>query len=241
MARQRMIKPDFWADEALIECSMSARLLFIGMWNFADDFGNLQRSAKKIKMQVFPADAIDCEPLINELITHGLLIAYSVSNDKYLNIKGFLKHQTINRPSSSSIPKPKFIDYSVSNQELISEQDMSTQPEEKRKEKNIYGDSDESKNPTPQKKSSNRGSRFDEGLALPESWRAYCVERRPDLNPESVFEDFREHWLSAPGQKGVKTDWSLTWQTWVRKQFTQKPAPSKTTATNIFEARHAGR
>lgn len=104
MARIRTIKPDFWTDEKLTECSMSARLLFIGLLNFADDRGNLARSAKKIKMQVFPADSIDCEPLIQELITQGVLSEYSVSGDKYLNIKGFLKHQVINRPTPSNIP-----------------------------------------------------------------------------------------------------------------------------------------
>lgn len=106
MARIRTIKPDFWTDEKLTECSMSARLLFIGMFNFADDNGNLSASAKKLKMQIFPADNVDCQPLLDELIAHGILIEYSVSGDKYLNIKGFKKHQVINRPSTSSIPQP---------------------------------------------------------------------------------------------------------------------------------------
>lgn len=106
MARIRTIKPDFWTDEKLTECSLSARLLFIGLLNFADDNGNLTRSAKKIKMQIFPADVIDCEPLIIELSTHGVLSEYSVSGEKYLNIKGFKKHQLINRPSKTSIPEP---------------------------------------------------------------------------------------------------------------------------------------
>lgn len=86
---------------------MSARLLFIGLLNFADDSGNLNRSAKKIKMQVFPADAFDCEPLICELIAQGVLTEYSVSGEKFLQIKGFVKHQVINRPTKSNIPPPE--------------------------------------------------------------------------------------------------------------------------------------
>jgi hypothetical protein len=85
---------------------LSARLLFIGTWNFADDNGNLQASAKKLKMQIFPADNIDCEPLLNELIAHGVLIEYSVNNENFLHIKGFKKHQVVNRPSSTKIPQP---------------------------------------------------------------------------------------------------------------------------------------
>lgn len=86
---------------------MSARLLFIGLLNFADDSGNLNRSAKKIKMQVFPADAFDCEPLICELIAQGVLTEYSVNGEKFLQIKGFTKHQVINRPTKSNIPPPE--------------------------------------------------------------------------------------------------------------------------------------
>lgn len=107
MARIRTIKPDFWTDEKLTECSVSARLLFIGLLNFADDSGNLNRSAKKIKMQVFPADSFDCEPLICELIAQGVLTEYSVSGEKFLQIKGFIKHQVINRPTKSNIPPPE--------------------------------------------------------------------------------------------------------------------------------------
>jgi len=104
MARIRTIKPEFWSDGALIECSLSARLLFIGTWNFADDRGNLDRSAKQIKARVFPADAIDCEPLLHELMTQGLLVEYSASDKKYLHIQGFTKHQLIDRPSKPTCP-----------------------------------------------------------------------------------------------------------------------------------------
>lgn len=83
---------------------MSARLLFIGTWNFADDAGNLDRSAKQIKARVFPIDNVDCEKLINELLAVGLLIEYSVSDKKYLHIQNFHKHQVINRPSKPTCP-----------------------------------------------------------------------------------------------------------------------------------------
>jgi hypothetical protein len=106
MARIRTIKPDFWTDEKIVELSFEARLFFIGSWNFADDNGNLQRSAKKLKMQIFPADALDCEPIIQSLMTHGLLSEYEVKGEKYLHIKGFTAHQVINRPSKTGLPVP---------------------------------------------------------------------------------------------------------------------------------------
>ncbi|MGM1188127.1 DnaT-like ssDNA-binding domain-containing protein [Serratia liquefaciens] len=116
MARIRTVKPEFWTDEKVVECSIAARLLFIGLFNFANDKGCLERSPRRIKMQVFPADSMDCEPLLQELITHGLLTEYSVNDVQYLHISGFLKHQKINRPSQTNIPVPPgFNDNSVSN------------------------------------------------------------------------------------------------------------------------------
>lgn len=120
MARIRTIKPDFWTDEKIVELDMPARLFFIGCWNFADDNGNLQRSAKKLKMQVFPADAIDCEPLIQSLMTHGLLTEYEVNGEKFLHINGFKKHQVINRPSKTGLPTPD----SVSNTDTLTEDSL---------------------------------------------------------------------------------------------------------------------
>lgn len=107
MARIRTIKPDFWTDEKIVELDFAARLFFVGSWNFADDNGNLQRSAKKLKMQIFPADAIDCEPVIQSLLTHGLLSEYEVNGEKFLHINGFRKHQVINRPSKTGLPTPE--------------------------------------------------------------------------------------------------------------------------------------
>jgi hypothetical protein len=104
MARIRTIKPEFWTDERVGECSVSARLLLIASLNFADDYGGLDRSAKQLKAQAFPYDAIDCEPLVLELVGVGLLIEYEVANRKYLHIKGFRKHQKVEKPAKPRIP-----------------------------------------------------------------------------------------------------------------------------------------
>jgi len=56
MARKRMIDPGYWSDDKIIELEPIQRLLFIGMWNFADDAGVLKYSPKQIKARIFPAD-----------------------------------------------------------------------------------------------------------------------------------------------------------------------------------------
>ena len=59
---------------------------------------------------------------------------------------------------------------------------------------------------------------------LPEDWNPgrigtrYALEQGlSDRQIERCIADFRDYWLSAPGQKAMKTDWMRTWQTWVRK------------------------
>jgi len=108
MARYRTIKPEFWSSEQVMECSLTARLMFIGMWNFADDAGRLSYSAKTIKAQIFPGDDVsadDIRRMIDELSSNGLVIQYVVDGKEYLSITGW-HHQKIDRPQKPKHPEP---------------------------------------------------------------------------------------------------------------------------------------
>lgn len=105
MPRNRMIKPEFWGNEQLVECSFGARLLFIGLMNFADDNGLLQNRPKKIKMNIFPADNVDVEKFINELVNVELIQLYESNGHEYIWIINFTKHQRIDKPNYDS-PTP---------------------------------------------------------------------------------------------------------------------------------------
>lgn len=108
MARIRTIKPEFWTSDQVVSCSPTARLLFIGLWNFADDAGIHPSSVKRIKMEIFPADDFDSATirrLVVELLEIGLLEEYQVDGTDYLIITGW-KHQKIEKPSYK-YPKPE--------------------------------------------------------------------------------------------------------------------------------------
>ena len=104
MARIRSIKPDFWTDEKIVEVSAFARLLFIGLWNFADDDGRMVFSPKKIKMQIFPNDSLDISELFGELRGKSLINIYDVDGIEYLQIKNFTEHQKIDKRTPSKLP-----------------------------------------------------------------------------------------------------------------------------------------
>lgn len=108
MARIRSIKPEFWTSEQVMECSSSARLLFIGLWNFCDDSGRHPLTPRQIKALIFPADDLTVENvrgMIDELSTNGLLDIYTVENKEYLQVTGW-QHQKIDRPQKPKYPGP---------------------------------------------------------------------------------------------------------------------------------------
>ena len=105
--RARNIKPGFYKDEKLVECSAWARLLAPGLWMLADKEGRLADKPKQIKMEVFPADSVDVEPLLRELHTHKHILRYEMNGLKYIQVLGFSEHQSPHYSEKiSMIPAP---------------------------------------------------------------------------------------------------------------------------------------
>lgn len=101
MARIRSIKPEYWIDEKVTDLNPWARLLFIGMWNFADDQGYIDDKPRRIKMQVFPGDDLDIADLIADLVAAGLLTPYDSPVGPVLHIRNWDKHQKVDRASGA--------------------------------------------------------------------------------------------------------------------------------------------
>ena len=81
---------------------------------------------------------------------------------------------------------------------------------EKRREENKKNSIEVAKAP--------KASRLDASLVLPAEWLEFCKTTRPDLDPQSIFDQFKDYWVSVGGQKGTKLDWTATWRNWVRNQ-----------------------
>jgi len=77
-----------------------------------------------------------------------------------------------------------------------------------------------------QKKVNNkRGSRLAQDWFLNKSMGDWAIQERPDIDVRQVAEQFKDYWISQPGQKGVKLDWDATWRNWVRNTKAVKPNP----------------
>ena len=97
MARNRMIKPEFWASETLMRVSRDSRLLFIGLWNFCDDYGFCMGSNRRVLGDVFPVDEsvteANVKKWVSELIGVNVVIPLEYKGKKLLFIKSWGEHQ----------------------------------------------------------------------------------------------------------------------------------------------------
>lgn len=121
MSRIRTIKPEFWTSEQIVECSPIARLLFIGTWNFCDDYGNHPLSLKALKMKIFPNDEVTLEQmqdLFDELLNNGLVSVYSHGENTFFHVVGW-RHQKIDRPTQKFPQPAKLDDDSTSDRRAI--------------------------------------------------------------------------------------------------------------------------
>jgi len=111
MSRIRQIKPEFYLDDELAQCSRDARLLFPGLWILADRAGRLEYRPAKIKAQVFPydddIDAAKTRELLEQLASRRFILIYEVGGRSYIQIRTFEKHQHCHRNEQpSQIPGP---------------------------------------------------------------------------------------------------------------------------------------
>lgn len=137
MARQRMIKPEFFDSESLGACSIPSRLAFIGLWVEADDYGRMKLQPKRLMKRIFPYDRINLSKFVSylaELERVGCIRTYEVDGEEYIYVPNFNVYQTINRPSKSTIPEPPETDKS-SIHTLLNEHSMSTHTKERKKER----------------------------------------------------------------------------------------------------------
>lgn len=93
MPKIRGFKADLWTDEDFVELSPWARLLWMGMWNYACDNGHLADKSKQIKMRVLPTDDVNCADLLREIATQGLI----ERADGWITIPNLTRHQKPDR------------------------------------------------------------------------------------------------------------------------------------------------
>ncbi len=108
MPRQRMIKPEMWVDEGFLSLSVPARLLFIGLISFADDYGRGLATDRCLKAKVFPADEVtmdDVRKYLGEVTDSVNVRVYEAEGKQYYQLTKWQDHQRVPHPVESTIPE----------------------------------------------------------------------------------------------------------------------------------------
>lgn len=116
MARARLIKPDFFDDEAMCSLPLGARLLFVSLWTQADRDGRLENRPAKFAAFAFPAmgnEALQAKSRkevqcwLDSLVEAGCVVRYEVNGRSYLHIPSWTDHQKVHKNEpQSTLPAP---------------------------------------------------------------------------------------------------------------------------------------
>lgn len=116
MPRIRTIKPEFWSSPDVAKASAVARLAYIGMWNWADDYGRGTLNLKELEGFIFPNDDIkelsvgtseNFRCVVKEVVDTFGIIIYEVHGRTYYAIPTWADHQRTERKAKSKYPAPE--------------------------------------------------------------------------------------------------------------------------------------
>ena len=129
MSRARNIKPGFFKNEDLAECTFEARLCFIGLWVLADRDGRLEDRPKRIKGELFAFDCVEVEPLLQQLQQHGFILRYDADGVRAIQILKFAQHQRPHYTESSyGIKPPPLPEFAPHDEHIKPENSAATPP-----------------------------------------------------------------------------------------------------------------
>lgn len=238
MARARNIKPGYYANEDLAECSVWARYIFPGLWMLADREGRLEDRPKRIKGELLRFDDQPIEPLLAELASkkdaQGIpfIVRYQNSDGRFIQISKFSVHQTPHYSEKQSVIKPPSFPESPSDDGLDNPgalQEHSgnspglkggSQPPDSLNPDSLNPDCSDSGSSNPPSKQSKK-TRKKPGTPAPETF-----EVTDDMAQWAVDEGVAEERLGPETRKFLDhhrargtlfADWNAAWRTWIRK------------------------
>jgi DnaD/phage-associated family protein len=105
-----MIDPEIWQSEDFSKLSLLARLIFIGLFSNADDYGRGRAKPVYIRSLVFPYDdnikVQDVEKALKEIKAIMSIVFYESNENQYYSLVNWDKWQRVDKPQKSKIPPP---------------------------------------------------------------------------------------------------------------------------------------
>lgn len=256
MSRIRSIHPGFFTDEAVLECSLAARLLYLGLLVEADCHGVFQWRPVQLKVRLLPMEPFDgpaMTALLQELAQADLVKRYEVGGQAYGVVKGFQKYQRPKNPAYLYPLPDEYRNYALSGSSdgggaadkvdplpqdptakviVLPQRSPSAPPAEGENarmepESDRRGEDREGVGGDAPRK---RGSRLAATWALTPELLAYGVGLGLTTRQvAAAAERFRLHWGASAGRNAVKLDWNLAFQGWLRDDVDRKGIGAKPT------------
>lgn len=241
MARARNIKPSFFLNEELSEVPYEARLFFIGLWCLCDPQGKMEFRPKRVKVELFPYDNVDCTMLAQCLHQAGLIKFYTVDSQDYIWVPMFTKHQTphfkesikgypdysecydiaLDKPSASTVQAPPDILIAdMLNPDVLNEECAPKVAElEKPKAK-------DKRNATSLTSFEKQFGEYPTIISN-ELW-SYGKERGLDADRvESVWTAFCDWHVAKNSKWAGARGWKLAWGNWCARQTDRQPSQQR--------------
>lgn len=107
MARIRSIKPEFWTDSLMVQLPHFTRLLYVGLWNVADDYGFIRDEPDRLAMELMPRESPSAVDAAVQLLAAAGRLEWFVDPDgtSYYRVSSWEKHQRVDHPSPSKISR----------------------------------------------------------------------------------------------------------------------------------------
>lgn len=223
MARIRSLKPEFFKDEDLATLPFEARMLFEGLWCYADREGRLEDRPKYLKAEIFPYDDVDIEKLLNLLMNPKIqdredkvfIRRYVVDGKKYIDIPEFLKHQSPHNTEKDSL-LPSFNGVLTVNERL---KNNGVQDAHYPKPVNLTNESDPESYPKPvgieKRKTKKQKTSWPEGFAISERVKKWAKEK----NHSSLEEHFESFRLKCKAKDYQYVDWDEAFMNAIRDNW----------------------
>lgn len=98
-----------WEDEKFALLPMLARLTFIGLLNFSDDYGVVRSNPAFLKSRIFPYDealrASEFKGGLDALVSARMLVPLEYRGEGYYVVRTFRSHQIVDRPGKPNVPE----------------------------------------------------------------------------------------------------------------------------------------
>lgn len=247
MARIRSVHPGLWTDEDFVQLSPFARLMCIGLWNEADDYGVFEWKPLRLKMRIFPADNLDASSILDELEKSGMIIRIMRGEKGYGLVNNFRKFQRPKTPSAPIIPIDDDIKRIIG---LPLDDEISPalpQPFPSPSEKPLLMEDggDKMKEIEEETVGAPVGAKKNpRGCRLPDEWNPNfkdwqtAVEKLSQAGAREELEKYRDYWKAKAGKDAARLDWDATWRNWVRNSKPapgQRGIPKKSAVSDVFD------